>query len=94
MLSGGASARRYASSPDRVGAHQASTQLTAPLARKVLFNAGGTASYSPFFQFAPFLDPGNAVGPVNRVAYVEVENDRAVRVASRTTWRLAWRVLR
>ncbi|MGZ8797050.1 MAG: hypothetical protein ACXW2F_06870 [Thermoanaerobaculia bacterium] len=65
VLNGGANAREYASSPNLVAAYQAATMLTANLTPKLMFNAGGSASYSPFFQFAPFLDVGmSRVGPL------------------------------
>lgn len=65
VLNGGANAREYASSPNLVTAYQGGTMLTANLTQKLMFNAGGSASYSPFFQFAPFLDAGtSSVGPL------------------------------
>jgi hypothetical protein len=65
VLDGGANAREYASSPNLVTAYQVATMLTANLTPKLMFNAGGSASYSPFFQFAPFLDVGmSSVGPL------------------------------
>jgi hypothetical protein len=64
-LNGGVNAREYASSPNLVAAYQAGTVLTANLTPKLMFNAQGSASYSPFFHFAPFLDVGmGSVGPL------------------------------
>jgi hypothetical protein len=64
-LKGGADGRKYFSSPDLVTAYFAGTTVATNLTRRVTMNAGGSAAYSPFFQFAPFLDAGIAnVGPL------------------------------
>jgi hypothetical protein len=67
LLNGTANAREYASDPTLVTAYQGGTQLTAKLTDRVNFNAGGAASYSPFFEFAPFLDPGAGATTVTPV---------------------------
>jgi hypothetical protein len=66
-LTGGGSARQYSrGSYNGVISYQGGTALEVNLARKLVFNAGGSASYSPFFQFAPFLDAGlSNVGPMS-----------------------------
>ena len=57
---GGANGQQYVSSPDLVAAYAADASLTTKLSPSVSFIVGGGAAYSPFFQFAPFLDAGIA----------------------------------
>jgi hypothetical protein len=66
-MNGGVSARQYAAgSSSPVAAYQGRTTFDANLGPKVVFNAGGGAAYSPFFQFAPFMDAGiSSVGPMS-----------------------------
>lgn len=66
LLSGNGTAREYAASPSLgVGAYQAGTSLAVNLTPRLVLNASGGAAYSPFFQFAPFLDSGMTnVGPL------------------------------
>jgi hypothetical protein len=62
---GAANAREYVSNPQLIAAYQGNTSFSTNITPKIGFTAGGSAAYSPFFQFAPFLDPGMAsVGPL------------------------------
>ena len=65
-LTGAAAARGYASSPDlTAAAYQVASSLSTPVASRLVLDARGAVQYSPFFQFAPFLDPGSGtVGPI------------------------------
>jgi hypothetical protein len=65
-LTGAAAARRYASSPDlTAAAYQVASSLSASVTSRLVLSARGALDYSPFFEFAPFLDPGSGtVGPV------------------------------
>src|SRR5262245_25251687 len=57
-LTGSTDARQYASTPNVIADYQAGTGLTADLGSRVHLTTGANAMYSPFYQFAPFLDFG------------------------------------
>jgi hypothetical protein len=62
--SGGGTGRKY-SSPGAVVAYNTGSSFSLKLRQKLVFTAGGGASYSPFFQFSSFQDPaGGPSGPV------------------------------
>ena len=65
-LNGSAAARGYASSPDlTAAAYQVASSLSTSVTSRMVLGARGAVEYSPFFEFAPFLDPGSGtVGPV------------------------------
>jgi hypothetical protein len=99
-LNGEANGRKYLSNPDAVASYRATTTLTERLTPKLTFNAGGGAAYSPFFQFAPFLDVGAAaIGPLTgsfgyaAVAERNVQLDAAVGLTNNFTARTSLYVL-
>lgn len=68
MLTGGGAGRQYASSTDLfVTAYNAGTALTVPLARRLTLEGNAGAAYSPFYEFAPFLDSGSGFGSVGQI---------------------------
>jgi hypothetical protein len=54
-LNGSANASEYSSSPVLTSAYQAGTLLSTKLTRSLTFDANGSATYSPFYDFTPFL---------------------------------------
>jgi hypothetical protein len=54
ILNGSANASEYSSSPVLASAYQGNTSLSTKLTRSLTFEANGSASYSPFYEFAPF----------------------------------------
>jgi hypothetical protein len=65
-LNGGTSVRQYAASPDLATAmYYGGTSLAVKTGAKLDFDARGSFAYSPFYQFAPFLDAGGSdLGPL------------------------------
>jgi hypothetical protein len=66
-LTGAAAARRYGSSPDlTAAAYQVASSLSTSVTSRLVLAARGAVEYSPFFEFAPILDPGSGtVGPIS-----------------------------
>jgi hypothetical protein len=90
-LNGSANASEYSSSPVLTSAYEASTSLSTNLTRSLTLEGNGSASYSPFYEFTPFLSgdmtnagllAGGNAGPLAGVFDYAAVAERIVRLDS------------